>query len=375
MSSRRPIPRFPRTRISPTKPPSILSSPCLYFLAFLVGLLAGVIARGRWMHAGIVRARAEPRPPVAAAVRPHERPLRVVLLSSAYSGSGGGGDAGRADERARVVAKNAALRSVAAVHLLHAGGDVAVVDAVERAVAAVVDPAPVVFDEMPRAEPLTYGTLFEYANRKLAGRVVVLANADVYFDESVACTGLLRAGRGVALSLTRHPSPDCVAGSGHGDTAWEPQDLCAAYHPVSQASHDVFAFVAPLPNAFVAALRDLRVNQFGAENVVLWNLRRFAHVEPLNPCANVHAFHAHCNAQMRGASAHQRTGNEGDRRREFGATTRYGFLDPSLWGGQDAAGVDCLLLGLSSPPRNRKLAPVGPRLAPSLRFGNASRRA
>lgn len=252
----------------------------------------------------------------------------------------------------RVVARNAALRSVDAVHLLRAQKDVEVEDAVQRAVDGIAGAAPLVFERLPDGSDVTYAALFAYANKHLSGKIVVLANADIYFDESLACAGLLQSGRGAVLALSRHPSPDCVAGSGHGDTAWEPQDLCAAYHPQAQASHDVFAFVAPLADEFVAALGNLRVNQFGAENVVLWNMRRFARVEPLNPCGNVHAFHAHCDAGARAESAHQSKGNEGDRRREFGATTRHGFLDPSLWGGRHSAGVDCLLLGYSLSPRD-----------------------
>jgi hypothetical protein len=239
---------------------------------FALGLAFSARALSALAAARLAVARAAPRPAVSALMRPADAAGGVVLLSSAYES----GDAARDDERARVVAKNAALRSVAEVRMLTEFGDGAAARAVRAAVGGVKGAAPVGFVELAKGRGVTYARLFAYANEELAGRVVVLHNADIFFDESIACAGLLRAERRVVLALSRHPSPDCVYGSGHGDTGFEAQDLCAGYHPLYAASHDVFAFVPPLPDAFITALGDLRVNQFGAENVVLYNLRHAA---------------------------------------------------------------------------------------------------
>jgi hypothetical protein len=316
---------------------------------FALGLAFSARALSALAAARLAVARAAPRPAVSALMRPADAAGGVVLLSSAYES----GDAARDDERARVVAKNAALRSVAEVRMLTEFGDGAAARAVRAAVGGVKGAAPVGFVELAKGRGVTYARLFAYANEELAGRAVVLHNADIFFDESIACAGLLRAERRVVLALSRHPSPDCVYGSGHGDTGFEAQDLCAGYHPLYAASHDVFAFVPPLPDAFITALGDLRVNQFGAENVVLFNLRHAARVEPINPCANIHAFHAHCDASARAASAHESVGSEAERRRQFSGTPAHGFLDPAAWAGKSASGVDCLLLGLSQPARRR----------------------
>jgi hypothetical protein len=170
----------------------------------------------------------------------------------------------------------------------------------------------------------------------LVGKVVALSNADIYFDASVACAGLLRREKKVVLALSRHPSPDCVDGSGHGQSGREPQDLCQGYHPVQQASHDVFIFIPPLPAEFIDAIdEDIRVNVMGAENLIIYLLEHFAQVTVLNPCGNIHAFHAHCDARARADSAKASQANIGS--------------NPAMWAGPSATGVDCLLYGLKRP--------------------------
>lgn len=269
-------------------------------------------------------------------------PPPIALLSSAYSST----SAERDDERARTAARNAALRSVAKLHFLRGYGDMKAESRVRSAVDRVAEAAEVVFENMRQGESVTYRALFEYANRRLVGNVVVLHNADIYFDDSVACAGLLTPERRVVMALSRHPSPDCVAASGHDETGWSGQDLCEGYHVVQQASHDVFAFVPPVSEGFLDALGELRVNQFGAENVVLWNMQQEG-LQTINPCGNVHAFHAHCDAGARAPESRGSFGNEGHRRKEFGATSEFGFIGVEKWAGQEAKGLDCLLYGLS----------------------------
>lgn len=313
---------------------------CLLVLVLAIGVVAGFALAHARLHAGVLAARVALREPVrrGSAAAPGAR--SVVLLSEAYVG----GDAARDMERARVVARNAGVPGVQAIVLLVEAGETSRVREVVEAEVGARGMRRVRLVEVTGSGGV-YARLFRYANDALHGHVVVLHHADVYFDASVACAGLLRPDGGVALALSRHPSPDCVAAAGGGDTGWEPQDLCAGYHPVSSASHDAFAFVAPVAEGFVRALRDLRVNQFGAENVVLWNLARAAALTVLNPCANVHVFHEHCDARARGRDAHQASGSEATRRAQFGATQRYGWMDPAEWGGPAAKGVDCMLLG------------------------------
>lgn len=204
----------------------------------------------------------------------------------------------------------------------------------------------------PVGQPVTYRSLFERANAHQPGTVAVIANADIFFDESILCATLLD--EKIALALSRHPSPDCALASGYGDTGWEPLDFCAGYDPVRAASHDVFAFVTPLPPAFLSALGDLRVNQFGAENVVVYLLKQ-AGYRVINPCANIHAFHQHCDARTRASSARHSAGSVASKRKQFAGADKWGYQNVAEWAAADfigkTNGLDCLAYGLA----NRRL--------------------
>ena len=82
---------------------------------------------------------------------------------------------------------------------------------------------------------LTYSHLFEYANRHLTGAGVIIANADIFFDESLALLDGYDL-QGKLLCLSR----------------WDVQaDGSASFfeHPASQ---DAWIFRAPVPDSPVA---------------------------------------------------------------------------------------------------------------------------
>lgn len=249
----------------------------------------------------------------------------------------------RIEELRLVVLRNLALAAVSRYELLVEGGaslpaSLQNASGVGRLSTTVLRPG----------ELVTYAALFARANAVAPpGSVAVVANADIYFDESLSCAGLLS--NRVVLALSRHPSPDCVSASARGDTGWEPADFCAGYDPVRAASHDAFAFVVPLADDVVMALGELQVNEFGAENVAIYLLKR-AGYKVLNPCANVHAFHQHCDARDRARSAHQNAGSVADRRMQFAGADEWGFVDVAQWAGQAftgaGKGLDCLAYGL-----------------------------
>src|ERR1043166_3206827 len=47
-------------------------------------------------------------------------------------------------------------------------------------------PAPVELDFVPLRQRLRFDQLFEYANQRFAGSGVIIANADIWFDETLA---------------------------------------------------------------------------------------------------------------------------------------------------------------------------------------------
>lgn len=192
---------------------------------------------------------------------------------------------------------------------------------------------------------LTYDTLLHHANTLPPNTVALIANADIYFNPSLLCLTLIPPKTLVALS--RHPSPDCPPSSSRGNTGWEPPDFCAGYHPVRAASHDAFAFLTPIPTSVVHAMRHVPVNHFGAENLMLYHAAR-AGYRVVNPCANVHAFHLHCDAGMRKESAKQRAGNLAESRGEFAGVAEWGWVDVNGWADGRwgiGKGLDCLSWG------------------------------
>lgn len=203
----------------------------------------------------------------------------------------------------------------------------------------------------PPSAPITYETLFTVANRQPAKSLAIIANADIYFDESLSCAVLLAPN--TLLALSRHPSPDCAPSSSYGDTSWEPQNFCFAYDPIRAASHDVFIFTPPVPQSLVSALANIPVNRLGAENVVIHQFLRHGY-RVLNPCANIHAFHQHCDKNTRARSATKEAGSISLQSGQFAGAQQWGYIDPVLWvdekfiGNGVQPGLDCLSYGRST---------------------------
>jgi hypothetical protein len=117
----------------------------------------------------------------------------------------------------------------------------------------------------------TYEDLFGYANERFAGCPVVVANADIYFDETL---GRLRdydlGGRLLCLSRWN------VEADG---SAW-----CFEF----AASQDAWIFEAPLPSLSCA----FHLGVPGCDNRLAWEAMQ-AGLEVTNPARSIHAFHLH----------------------------------------------------------------------------------
>lgn len=315
---------------------------------FIFSSLVGILIHSWWTHSQILIARAVDahatrytNDTLALSAQNAAEDVRgVTLVSSMYSA---GYSPARIEELRLVILRNLALNAVNHYELLVESGTslpsfLQNASATGRLSTRVLRPQ----------QTVTYASLFALANSVTpADSVAVIANADIYFDESLSCVSLLS--KRVALALSRHPSPDCVAASARGDTGWEPADFCAGYDPVRAASHDAFAFVAPISDKVMTELGELRVNEFGAENVVVYLLKK-AGYKVLNPCSNVHGFHQHCDSKDRARSARQSSGSAAEKRKQFAGAEKWGFLDVKSWAGERFTGVseglDCLSYGL-----------------------------
>ncbi|KAJ8605603.1 hypothetical protein CTAYLR_000055 [Chrysophaeum taylorii] len=136
-----------------------------------------------------------------------------------------------------------------------------------------------------------YADFLEYANRYLTGKVVVVAHADIYFDDTVGCVQLLRGDESrIAFAMTRRPAPSCVRASGGGHVLGLPANLCASSENIH--GYDAFAFVSPVPQSIVSAARGVKQNVLGSD-LRLIDAFVEAGYTMLNPCAQIAAFHLH----------------------------------------------------------------------------------
>lgn len=311
----------------------------LSLTSFISGLLFHVV----WAHSRILLARAFdthiPRYTNTSLTLPPPIPRDITLLSTLYTGSYA---PSRLTELRLVILRNLQLPTITNYHLITEENTAL------PPLFQTLNSTKLRTTAQPLNTPVTYETLFATANRQAPETLAVVANADIYFDESLYCATLLAPN--ILLALSRHPSPDCSPSSSYGDTSWEPQNLCSSYHPIRSASHDAFIFTPPLPPTLLSALSKIPVNRFGAENVVIHQFLRHGY-QVLNPCANIHAFHQHCDKNARVSSAMQSAGNVASRLGQFGGAQRWGFIDPALWADEKfirngvQPGLDCLSYG------------------------------
>jgi len=159
----------------------------------------------------------------------------------------------------------------------------------------------------------TYADLFRYANSKLAERLVLLANTDVAFDQSLGLIipeAFTSGHHGLVLSVHAPPygekykevvgsdcaaEPRCVVGrvgspSGWGATA-------------TGTSWDAYLFRAPFlvvagNGSGLGALNlshvESEMNRIGAENNAAFELEVSLGLNLTNPCLHVKASHYHC---------------------------------------------------------------------------------
>jgi len=133
---------------------------------------------------------------------------------------------------------------------------------------------------------VTYRDLFAYANQRLAGHRVIIANADIYFDDTLARLDTVDL-TGRLLCLTRWDvRPDgSAAFCGRGD------------------SQDAWVFEAPLRD-FPC---DFPLGVPGCDNRLAWEAE-CAGLAVSNPSRSVHAYHLHTSQVRRYTDAQRLAG-------------------------------------------------------------------
>lgn len=124
---------------------------------------------------------------------------------------------------------------------------------------------------VPHGRRVTYRDLFTYANEQLAGERVILANADIFFDHTLARLDDCDL-RGRLLCLSRWDL--------HGDGIWRLFDF--------ESSQDAWIFDAPI-RPFPC---DFHLGLLGCDNRLAWEAAG-AGLLLANPSRSIRAYHLH----------------------------------------------------------------------------------
>lgn len=173
-------------------------------------------------------------------------------------------DAGRRAELLECLRNNARHPCIARIVVFAESGARALVDEVAAESIEVID---------QEGYP-SFATFFDFANRNLRGQVVAIANADIFFDESLERLRDHDFDGGV-LALTRHNVRPSVGWNGR---VWER----------NYGSQDAWIFRAPVP----PIRNDLRMGWFGCDGRLARELQQ-AGVRVTNPSLDIKAWHLH----------------------------------------------------------------------------------
>jgi FkbM family methyltransferase len=185
----------------------------------------------------------------------------VILLTSLYHDA----DARRRDELLECLRRNVAAERLDEIHVF-----------IEDAMAAKELQAHTEFSVakvrlIEHGRRVTYRSLFDYANQHLQGRGVVIANADIFFDDTLArLDGYDLSGK--LLCLSRWDV--------HADGS-----ASLFEHPSSQ---DAWIFKAPVPSFHC----DFHLGLLGCDNRLAWEAEQ-AGLKLSNPSRSVRAHHLH----------------------------------------------------------------------------------
>ena len=141
-------------------------------------------------------------------------------------------------------------------------------------------------DYNQNTETLSFEEAFDFANRHLQNQLVVLANLDISFDETLK----------ELAEMTYFPPRFSLFLSRYERPVNEAIGIGTQCGPKYIGSHDAFVFRSPLPQQLVDGCRGLPLGISGTENVAMWNFRNCGY-QVENPCDRIKTWHNHRSGQ------------------------------------------------------------------------------
>ena len=126
----------------------------------------------------------------------------------------------------------------------------------------------------PLAERPTYRHYFEFANASLSGEKIIVANSDIFFDDTLNLLEAISL-EGRVLALTRYNLKPYL---NHTGRPWVR----------NEGSQDSWIFQAPIRNFY----SDIKLGWYGCDNWIAWEMDQ-AGLEVLNPSLTIHTWHVH----------------------------------------------------------------------------------
>ena len=149
------------------------------------------------------------------------------------------------------------------------------------------DPPPRINDKVilnPTTKRINYSDYFKYAQNNIPkDDIIVLANSDIYFDDTIARLPQFDLDKHV-LALTRWSS------SGEND-GHRIKDGVLDLFPNHYCSQDVWVWKNPLNN-FKELDCNFTLGVLGCDNKIAYLFKQMGY-EPINPCLDIVSYHYH----------------------------------------------------------------------------------
>lgn len=169
---------------------------------------------------------------------------------------------------------------------------------------------------------MTFADAVQFGNEHLPGKLVGLANMDIYLDDSLEMLHRIDLeAHGLAVFLTRYDVDDEEEGMA---------DLVAINDYDAGYSHDTFIWPSPMPNAAqMYAELNFTMGLPGCENKFMWAVEHIGGLRAINPCHSIRSYHVHASRE-RSYDEKQRVDRDKTKSRSKYPSTLYAAVEHAL---------------------------------------------
>lgn len=171
---------------------------------------------------------------------------------------------------------------------------------------------------------MTFADAVQFGNEHLAGKLVGLANMDIYLDDSLELLHRIDlAAHGLTVFLTRYDVEDDYEEEGMAG-------MVAINDYDNGYSHDTFIWASPMPNAAqMYPELNFTMGLPGCENKFMWAVEHIGGLRAINPCHSIRSYHVHASRE-RNYNEKQRVDRDKTKSRSTYPSTLYAAVEHAL---------------------------------------------